>query len=130
MTRSRSKKGKSQNLRVHVAEEAPNCPRRAAVGDVLTVHYFGFVRELKEKFDSSYERKKPLTFRLGKGQVIKAWDRGLVGMCVGEIRVLEVPPELGYGSNGLGNTVPPMANLVFQVELLDLKRSDQKKNEF
>ena len=62
----------------------------------------------------------PFTFTLGAGQVIRGWEQGLVGMKVNGIRRLIVPPELGYGATGNG-PIPPNANLVFEVQLLDVQ---------
>ena len=49
-------------------------------------------------FDSSYQRNQPFEVQIGVGEVIKGWDKGIVGMCVDEKRRLVIPPELGYGS--------------------------------
>ena len=49
-------------------------------------------------FDSSYQRNKPFEVQIGVGKVIRGWDQGIVGMCVGEKRRLVIPPKLGYGS--------------------------------
>lgn len=72
-------------------------------------------------FDSS-EGKQPLTFTLGSGQVIKGWDRGVLGMCVGEVRKLQIPPELGYGSSAVGK-IPKNSVLIFEVELIKIERN-------
>lgn len=69
------------------------------------------------QFDSSIGRA-PFEFVLGVGQVIKGWDQGIMGMCVGEKRKLTIPSELGYGSRGAGGSIPPNAALVFDIELL------------
>ncbi len=61
------------------------------------------------------------TFRLGAGQVVAAWDIGLVGMSVGGTRRIEAPPEFAYGEAGLFPDVPPNAAVTFEVELLDLE---------
>ena len=59
------------------------------------------------KICRSLDRNTPLSFRLGAGQVIKGWDQGLTDMCVGESRVLTIPPSLAYGNRGAGGVIPP-----------------------
>lgn len=68
-----------------------------------------------------YVRVTHQTFGLGTSQVIRGWDEGLVGMCVGEKRRLQLPPRFGYGEHGAGKVIPPDATLVFDVELLDIR---------
>jgi len=94
--------------------------QEAKKGDTVDVHYTGWLTD-GTKFDSSVDRGRPFTFRLGVGQVIKGWDEGVAGMKVGGKRKLTIPPELGYGSRGAGRTIPPNATLVFDVELLGIK---------
>lgn len=93
--------------------------REAKAGDTVEVHYTGtFVNG--KKFDSSKDRGQPFSFTLGKGDVIKGWDLGVVGMRVGGVRKLRIPPALAYGPGGSG---PVGANqvLLFEVELLGIK---------
>jgi peptidylprolyl isomerase len=92
----------------------------AVTGKSVTVHYTGTLRGGK-KFDSSLDRDEPFTFRLGVGQVIRGWDEGVAGMRIGGKRKLIIPPELGYGSRGAGNVIPPGATLFFEVELLGVE---------
>lgn len=92
----------------------------AVNGDRLTVHYVGTL-ENGTKFDSSYDRNETFELTLGAGQVIKGWDQGLVGMKKGEKRKLTIPYDLAYGASGSG-TIPGYATLVFEVELVDLKK--------
>lgn len=91
----------------------------ATRGSDVTVHYRGWLTD-STQFDASYDRDRPFTFTLGTGQVIRGWDEGVVGMKVGGERQLVIPPELGYGSSGAGNDIPPNATLIFEVELLEV----------
>ena len=91
----------------------------AKAGANISVNYTGYLTN-GTKFDSSVG-KTPFSLKLGAGQVIKGWDEGLVGMKVGGKRRLLIPPALGYGASGSGSTIPPNADLVFDVELLDVK---------
>ncbi|CAA7405539.1 unnamed protein product [Spirodela intermedia] len=100
----------------------------AEKGLLIKAHYVGKL-EGGKVFDSSYSRGKPLTFRIGVGEVIKGWDQGILGdegippMLSGGKRTLRIPPELGYGARGAGCRggsciIPPGATLFFEVEFL------------
>lgn len=91
-----------------------------AVGDSATVHYVGTLQN-GTVFDSSRSRNQPFTFRVGAGQVIAGWDRGVPGMRIGGRRRLTVPPSLGYGSQAVGS-IPPNSTLIFEIELLSIAR--------
>jgi FKBP-type peptidyl-prolyl cis-trans isomerase FkpA len=97
----------------------------AVTGNLLTVTYTGWLydaSQISEKgptFDSSVGRD-PFTFTLGAGSVIAGWDQGLVGMKVGGLRRLVIPPSLAYGQGRVG-PIPPNATLLFEVELLEVK---------
>lgn len=84
----------------------------------VSVHYKGMTIDGKE-FDSSYKRGEPVTF--GVGQVIKGWTEALQMMPVGSKWELYIPAELAYGDRGAGQTIPPGATLIFEVELLGIK---------
>jgi FKBP-type peptidyl-prolyl cis-trans isomerase len=90
----------------------------AASGNTVTVNYIGTFTN-GTKFDSSYDRGVPYTFRLGAGQVIAGFDQGVTGMKVGGKRRLTIPPSLAYGSQGSG-VIPPNTTIVFEVELLSV----------
>jgi FKBP-type peptidyl-prolyl cis-trans isomerase len=92
----------------------------AKSGDTVDVHYTGWLTNGK-KFDSSVDRGRPFSFRLGAGQVIKGWDEGVAGMKPGGKRKLTIPSALGYGQRGAGNLIPPGADLVFEVELIKVR---------
>ncbi len=90
---------------------------QAVKGREITVHYAGSLED-GTLFDSSFERKQPLTITLGVGMVIKGWDEGFDGMKVGGKRKLTIPSHMGYGAQGAGGVIPPHATLIFEVELL------------
>jgi FKBP-type peptidyl-prolyl cis-trans isomerase FkpA len=99
--------------------------KAAKAGSTVTVHYTGWLYAPKEpgqhgaQFDSS-AGGEPFTFQLGAGKVMPGWDEGLVGMKAGGKRTLVVPAAKGYGSRGAG-PIPPNANLIFDVQMLDVK---------
>ncbi len=90
------------------------------IGDTVSVHYVGTLGSGTE-FDSSRKRGVPFSFAVGAGHVIKGWDSGLVGMKVGGVRKLTIPPSLAYGDRGAGAAVPPNSTLQFELELLSIK---------
>ena len=92
-------------------------------GQTVNVHYTGwlYANGVKgTKFDSSRDRGKPFSFRIGEQQVIAGWDQGVATMHVGGKRTLIIPPDLGYGARGAGGVIPPNATLLFDVELLGI----------
>ena len=95
-----------------IGEGAP-----AAAGRDVIVHYAGWLAD-GTQFDSSKEKQDPFQFTLGKKEVMAGWEEGLRGMKVGGTRKLVVPPQLAYGEEGAGDTIPPNETLTFEVELL------------
>ncbi|KAJ8372163.1 hypothetical protein AAFF_G00293800 [Aldrovandia affinis] len=93
---------------------------RPMLGDKVFVHYTGKLLNGK-KFDSSFDRKEPFSFSLGKGQVIKAWDLGVSTMQRGEVCLFLCKPEYAYGATGSPPKIPANATLLFEVELLNFK---------
>src|SRR3569623_575826 len=94
-------------------------------GQTCVMHYTGwlYTNGMKgKKFDSSVDRGEPFEFTLGAGRVIKGWDEGGATMKVGGKRTLIIPPQLGYGARGAGGVLPPNATLMFDVELLSIKK--------
>ena len=91
----------------------------AKSGDMVAVHYRGTLKADGTEFDSSLARK-PITFPLGQGRVIKGWDMGIAGMKVGGLRKLEIPAKIAYGERARGK-IPANADLVFTVELMSVK---------
>jgi len=89
-------------------------------GQTVTVHYTGWLAD-GTKFDSSVDRGQPFSFTIGTGQVIEGWDEGVATMKVGGKRRLIIPPELGYGASGYPPVIPENAQLIFDVELLEIR---------
>jgi peptidylprolyl isomerase len=89
-------------------------------GQTVEVHYSGWLAD-GTKFDSSLDRGQPFDFLLGAGRVIPGWDEGVASMKVGDKRRLIIPPELGYGERGYPPVIPPNAQLIFDLELLNIR---------
>ncbi|CAG8558648.1 9341_t:CDS:10 [Funneliformis mosseae] len=103
-----STKEPPKNLQVGIKNRIPDgiCRKRTKNGDSISVHYTGTLFENGKEFDSSIPRGTPFTFTLGGNQVIKGWDQGLHGMCIGEKRKLIIPSDLGYGPRGNPPLIP------------------------
>jgi peptidylprolyl isomerase len=93
----------------------------AQPGQFATLHYVGVSHSTGKEFDASWNRGEPFSFRLGDGQVIAGWDRGVVGMRLGGRRRLVIPPHLGYADRGAGSVIKPGETLIFVVDLLGLQ---------
>jgi len=94
----------------------------AKAGDTVAMNYTGRLEDgtvFDSNVDPKFEHVQPFTFTLGAGQVIAGWDKGIVGMKVGEKKTLTISPEDGYGARGQG-PIPPNATLIFDVELLKI----------
>lgn len=94
--------------------------KKAEKGKTVSVHYKGMLVD-GTVFDSSYKRKQPIEFPLGKGHVIEGWDEGIQLLKEGDKARFVVPSQLGYGARGAGGVIPPNATLVFDVELVKVK---------
>jgi peptidylprolyl isomerase len=92
----------------------------ATNGKKVSVHYVGVAFSTGEEFDASWNRGQPFAFKLGKGQVIPGWDRGVPGMRVGGRRKLTIPSAMAYGARGAGGVIKPHEPLVFVVDLLSV----------
>ncbi len=93
----------------------------ATKGSTVIVHYAGNAWSTGKQFDASWDRNETFDFKLGAGQVIGGWDKGVEGMKVGGRRRLVIPPSLGYGKQGAGGTIKPNETLVFVVDLIDVR---------
>lgn len=114
--------GSPADLEISVLRAGDGAVARS--GDTVRVHYTGWLYDERVagrkgmEFDSSRPRGEAFDFPLGRGVVIRGWDEGVVGMKVGEVRELAIPADLGYGSRGAGEVIPPHQPLIFEVELL------------
>ena len=102
---------------LQIQELAPGNGAEAKTGNTVTVHYTGTLTN-GTKFDSSHDRGKGFTFKLGAGNVIKGWDQGVPGMKIGGKRKLTIPYDLAYGEAGHPPDIPAKAALKFDVELI------------
>ena len=115
----------SQTVQFTVTDLQEGTGATAANGQTVSVAYTGWLYSETApdnkgtQFDSR-TAAQPFSFVLGAGQVIRGWDQGIVGMRVGGLRRLVIPPELAYGAAGSG-PIPPNAALVFDVELLAIQ---------
>lgn len=91
---------------------------KVTAGKQVTVQYTGRLLD-GTKFDSSVDRGEPFSFRIGQGQVIQGWDKGLLGQTVGSKLQLIIPSSIGYGERGSG-PIPPYSTLVFDIEILSV----------
>ena len=108
---------------VTTVSEPGDCEKGKVVsGDKVSMHYTGTLARGGSKFDSSYDRNQPFDFTVGAGQVIKGWEQAVPGMCVGEKAKLFIPSDLAYGDRGFGSLIPPQSNLVFDIELMAIKK--------
>ncbi|PAN26886.1 hypothetical protein PAHAL_5G044800 [Panicum hallii] len=117
LTASAKKSRDVTELQIGVKYKPESCTLLAHKGDKIKVHYRGTLTD-GSVFDSSYDRGDPFEFTLGNGQVIKGWDQGLLGMCVGEKRKLKIPAKMGYGERGSPPKIPGGATLIFDTELI------------
>ncbi len=94
------------------------------VGQTAVMNYTGRLED-GTAFDSNVEAQfshvEPFEFTLGQNRVIQGWEKGVLGMKVGEKRVLTIPSSLGYGASGIPGVIPANATLIFDVELVSIK---------
>ena len=122
--KSKTSKGKKMETELRwdiVKEGSGDTPKP---GQVVVVHYTGWLNEGGKpgrKFDSSVDRGQKFEFVIGACRVIKGLDQGVISMKKGEKRRLYIPSHLAYGQRGAGGVIPPNADLIFDVELFDIK---------
>lgn len=103
-----------------IDDEVVGTGDEATSGRNVSVHYVGVAWSTGRQFDASWDRNEPFDFRLGAGQVITGWDKGVAGMKVGGRRKLTIPPHMGYGDRGAGSVIKGGETLVFVVDLLNV----------
>ncbi|KAJ3003692.1 UNVERIFIED_CONTAM: hypothetical protein HDU68_005556 [Siphonaria sp. JEL0065] len=130
-TSLRSSKGEQERVEIEIVHSVPDseCSLRAQDGDQLGIHYTGFLEDGTQIDTSFKNRYRPYVFTMAMGLVIKGWDEGLRGTCIGEKRRLTIPPSLAYGDKGKG-AVPPGATLVFDTEVITIIPKDQELSSF
>lgn len=104
---------------LYIQDLEPGTGLAARSGNIVFVHYTGWL-PTGEVYDSSRDGE-PYSFQLGRGQVIRGWEEGMLGLPIGGKRRLVIPPELGYAGRGIPGVIPSNAWLVLDVELLDIK---------
>ncbi|KAM9837816.1 peptidyl-prolyl cis-trans isomerase FKBP9 [Aulostomus maculatus] len=104
-----------------------SCTRKTVPGDYIRYHYNGtFLNGVS--FDSSYQRNSTYNTYIGMGYVIAGMDQALLGICMGELRRVVIPPHLAYGEGGAGNVIPPSAVLVFDIHVIDFHNPNDTVN--
>ena len=98
---------------MEIIDKVPGYGPVAVPGNMVHVAYVGRLSQSKKEFDRNM---KGFSFRLGKGEVIKGWERGLENMKVGGKRIIRIPASLAYGSKRAG-PIPPNSDLEFEVQL-------------
>ena len=96
----------------------------ANAGRIAVIHFTGWLDDNGTKGDkifNSRDHGKPVAFKLGTDRVIKAWNIGVAGMKVGGRRRLMVHSEMAYGAKGSGDVIPPYADLIFEIEHIEVK---------
>jgi FKBP-type peptidyl-prolyl cis-trans isomerase len=94
----------------------------AKAGDCLVVKYYGTLASNGTKFDENFTDATAFAFKLGQGQVIEGWDKGMVGLKAGGTRRLVIPAAQAYGSQSPSAAIPANSDLVFVVKLLRIQK--------
>ncbi len=113
--------GQAPSYQLEIEDLAVGDGEEATPGHVVEVHYVGVSWKTGSQFDASWDRGDTFKFKLGKGQVIAGWDRGVTGMKVGGRRRLTIPPDLAYGKRGAGGVIGPDETLLFVVDLIGVR---------
>ncbi|CAO2603901.1 Peptidyl-prolyl cis-trans isomerase FKBP14 [Lemmus lemmus] len=120
-------------VKIEVLQKPFICHRKTKGGDLMLVHYEGYLEKDGSLFHSTHKHNngQPIWFTLGILEALKGWDQGLKGMCVGEKRKLIIPPALGYGKEGKGKgKIPPESTLIFNIDLLEIRNGPRSHESF
>lgn len=111
----------STGLRFVIVKQGDRSGPTPAAGERVKVLYRGALLD-GTVFDEAQDPAMPFSPRVGRGELIEAWDQALTRMHRGEKWILIVPYELGYGTRGNPPKIPRRATLVFEMELLDFAK--------
>ncbi|XP_065651843.1 FK506-binding protein 2 isoform X3 [Hydra vulgaris] len=109
-------------LEVIIDHVPDHCEDFARLGDTVYVDYTGLLKDGRVFDASVLNGRGPASFQIGSGHVVKGWEKGMIGMCIGEKRKLIIPPHLGYGSQGFDDVIPGDASLFYHVHLVNVER--------
>ncbi|KAJ1160820.1 hypothetical protein NDU88_001313 [Pleurodeles waltl] len=117
-TRAQSEEETPTELLIQTLVKPDSCSEASTWGDTVHIHYTGKLEDGRV-IDSSLSRD-PLVVELGKKQVIPGMEQSLLDVCVGEKRLVTIPPHLAYGKRGFPPAIPADAVLQFEIEVLQL----------
>mmetsp|Transcript_52648 Transcript_52648/g.104538 ORF Transcript_52648/g.104538 Transcript_52648/m.104538 type:complete len:157 (+) Transcript_52648:46-516(+) len=118
--------GQFKDMDVVVHKKPSSCSVKAGRGDLVHVHYTGYLKSTGKIYETSREQNDPYVFKLGtcntkgKPECLKGFEKGVLGMCAGEKRKVTLPPQLAFGKTGRPPDVPPNDSIVFQIECIDV----------
>ncbi|XP_041663090.1 peptidyl-prolyl cis-trans isomerase FKBP7 [Cheilinus undulatus] len=120
-----------EEVKIEVLFKPEPCSPRSKKGDLMNVHYDGYLAKDGSQFYCSRSDKAghPQWFVLGVGQILKGLDIGMEDMCAGEKRKITVPPALAFGEKGK-HPVPPNATVIFEVEVYMVSRGPRSMEAF
>lgn len=111
-------------LKYQILREGPSDAEMPKRGQTVSTHYICWHDNNGKPgnlVDNSYERGEPFEFKIGYGYVIRGWDEGIMDMRIGDKRRIYVPSEMAFGQAGAREVVPGDTDLIYEVELIDLK---------
>jgi peptidylprolyl isomerase len=112
---------KKSNTGIRYIVEKPGKGPLLVPGDMIMVNYVASLLNGKV-FDKVQDKLHPLTFRVDRGDVIEGWDQILQLMRPGAKWLVIIPPELGYGRRGNPPRVPGDSTLLFEIDVLGIKK--------